>query len=701
MKKLLVKESGFNAELIPLFGGKFLTGNGYMGVRGTLSEYSKVHLPCINLAGVYDQVGSDWRESVNAPNGLYAYLEADGVRCALPETEVSLHELTLDIVSGVLHRRTVFKTDKGNITLNSRRAVSMANTNLILEQTEIASDYNASLAYCTGIDADVWDIHGTHFVKTECTVADGWLKTVGTTGEKGTRVTTQTKAKTNFDAKHSVVAENKLILDKIEFAAEANESYIINKYIVVSTTEDKHELRMPSNFASELDAHIAAWNKIADESYIEVDGDDEGELALNYSLYHLNCIAPRHSKSMSIAARGLSGQVYKGAIFWDTEMFMIDYFLYSYPEIVKTLMMYRVDSLPGAKKKAAEYGYDGAFYAWESHEGGMEACSDFNIVDIFTKRPMRTYFRDKQVHVSAAIVFAIEKYVRIAGDTDFLSEGAAEVILECAKFYRSLLISRIGSEVYEIHDVLGPDEYHERVNNNAYTNRMAKFVFETVTNYAEYMSEDVTEYAELAKRLYIPQPNENGVIEQFDGYFKLEDCTIDEVRSRLVDPKEYWGGAYGVASDTQILKQADVVAMMSMFPQEYTLEEKKSNLEYYSPRTEHGSSLSACMYSLLACHVSDPDYAYPFFMKSAAVDLNQGSKQWAGLVYIGGTHPASAGGAWMVAVRGFAGMEIKDGKIVCLPNMPCTWKGMRFNINYRSKRYAIEVRRDGYDIKEI
>jgi kojibiose phosphorylase/nigerose phosphorylase len=182
---------------------------------------------------------------------------------------------------------------------------------------------------------------------------------------------------------------------------------------------------------------------------------------------------------MSIAARGLSGQTYKGAIFWDTEMFIMPFFMFTEPEVARTLLKYRIDTLEGAKKKAVQYGFQGAFYAWESQEGGIDACTDYNVTDVFTGRPMRTYFKDKQVHISSAIVYAMMSYIDYTKDESILKEGGAQVVIECAKFYYSLLLKRAGEKRYEIHDVIGPDEYHERVNNNGYTNRMAKLCFDT------------------------------------------------------------------------------------------------------------------------------------------------------------------------------------------------------------------------------
>ncbi|MDE6055778.1 MAG: glycoside hydrolase family 65 protein, partial [Lachnospiraceae bacterium] len=385
-------------------------------------------------------------------------------------------------------------------------------------------------------------------------------------------------------------------------------------------------------------------------------------------------IAPFHAESLSIPARGLSGQTYKGAVFWDTEMFMLDFFLNCQPGVARTLLRYRIDTLSGAQKKAAQYGYQGAFYAWESQEGGFDACSDYNVTDVFTGRPMRTYFKDKQIHISAAIVYGLVKYLERTGDKELLYTGGAKVILECAKFYDSMLLCKAHTELYELRDVIGPDEYHERVNNNGYTNRMAKFVFEEACNILndseadEKLLQEVQEYKkqgfverfkEDAEKLYIPKPDQDGIVAQFDGYRDLEDTTVNAVRNRLLNEREYWGGAYGVASDTQIIKQADVITWMVMFPEDFTEEQKWHNWKYYEPRTEHGSSLSACMYSILACVCGHQEEAYPFFRKSAEADKKGGGKEWAGDIYIGGTHPAAAGGAYMTAIFGFGGVRVK------------------------------------------
>jgi len=712
MSDFLLISNEYKQENIAWYGNKFLIGNGYFGVRGTMEEYTKENMCAINLAGVYDRVDQLWRESVNAPNPLYTYIVVDGVKYVLPENIPEFHKQELDFKNGIHKRETVWKNDNGMITVSCERFASMSDQHILAMKYTVSADYSCNILIYTGIDGDVWDINGPHFPKMTTLHNDGIKIVTGVTGEKNIIVKTEEYVVSDFISKTECM--DKAVIQCLEIEAVANTEYSFEKiaHIFTSVDDNAPKSNLKKLKYEKLKAeHILAWKNIWDMSEILIDGDSEAEFALNYSIYHLNCIAPRGFKAQSIPARGLSGQVYKGAVFWDTEMFMLDYYIHTEPKVAKTLLKYRIETLTGAKLKAKEYNLDGAYYAWESQEGGYEACSDYNVVDVFTKRPMRTHFRDKQYHVSAAIVYGFMKYINATGDYDILLNGGLTVIIECGKMYRSLLLKKADCNMYEIYDVVGPDEYHERINNNAYTNRMAKFVFETAVNMIDYAKQkDINTDYDLdyirgimknsADNIFIKVPDENGVIEQFDGYFNLEDTSIETVRSRLLDEREYWGGAYGVAAQTQIIKQADVVAMLSMFKEDYDVEIMKKNIEYYEPRTEHGSSLSACMYSLLACYTGNPDDAYELFMKSAKADLVSAGKEWAGLIYIGGTHPAAAGGAWIVAVKGFAGMQIEKGELAFLPKLPQKWNSIKFKIKFNNKTYNVFISKKTVEITE-
>ncbi len=708
-----INQKGYKPEDITTEGNRFLIGNGYMGVRGTLEEYTKEQLVAVNLSGIYDKVGNGWREPLNAPNGLYTYIKVDGKEYRLPEEEPLSHEISLDFRHGILTRETTWHTPRGNITVRSQRFVSAGNVHRIGMRYQVNANFHADVEIVTGIDYDVWDIHGPHYDEVIRKSEDGVLFVTGVTHEKKQKVYVSQTINSDFPSEIKEKDVDGKFLQRIIFVTDCHETYSLEKWICVYTDEDGKDVQEALlketkecaglSYKLEREAHNAIWEERWKHSEVSITGDDIAGKALNYSLYHLHCIAPRHSEHLSIPARGLSGQTYKGAVFWDTEMFMLDFFLFTEPETAKSLMQYRIDTLPGAITKAKQYGYEGAFYAWESQEGGYDACTDYNVTDVFTGRPMRTYFRDKQYHISAAVVYGIMRYTEITGDYSLLDNGGNEVVLQCARFYYDLLLKKVNGLKYEIHDVIGPDEYHERVNNNGYTNRMAKFTFESAglvierleNEQSRYTKEELQklkcQYADAAENIFIPGPDKEGVIEQFAGYKELEDVSVEEVRSRLIHEKEYWGGAYGVASHTRVIKQADVVTWLNLFPEDFSKDVLLKNWQFYEPYTEHGSSLSACMYAMLACRCGMPEKAYPFFIKTASADLSGGGKEWAGLVYIGGTHPAASGGAYMTAIEGFAGVRFEQGEIKIEPHLPAKWKEMRFRITYLGKEYMIHI----------
>ncbi|WP_455794088.1 glycoside hydrolase family 65 protein [Clostridium butyricum] len=720
-----IQENNYDKEKIAENGNKFLTGNGYLGMRGTLPEYEKEQFPAINLSGIYDQVGDAWREPLNAPNGLFTYVEFDGTEYRLPKETPDESLVSLDYRHGIFNSKITFNTDKGKVIIESERFAGMSNKHSILMKYSVTTENAGKLNIFTGIDSDVWDINGPHYDSVIYSISDDTLRAEAVTHENKDKVYVCEKTKYDFAADEKKIEDNKKFNRMIYIEAEGNSTYVIYKFISVYTSKDGNNSLDESQklcdelfsrgYAELFEEQKERWEEIWKTSEVIIEGDDYAMEALNYSIYHLHCIAPRHSKSLSIPARGLSGQTYKGAIFWDTEMFMLDFFLNTEPDVAETLLRYRIDTLQGALNKAESYGYEGAFYAWESQEGGYDACSDYNVTDVFTGRPMRTFFKDKQIHISSAIVYGIMKYSSQTGSNDLIKEGGAKVIIECAKFYYDLLMTKVGSDRYELRDVIGPDEYHERVNNNAYTNRMAKFTFDSAVKVINMSGElsvdglndyDLTElksrFEDASNKIYIPQPDDKtSIIPQFDGYDSLEDVKIEDLRKRLLNEKEYWGGAYGIAFHTKVIKQADVVTMLNIFSRDYSNEIMLKNWQYYEPRTEHGSSLSACMYALVACKCNMADEAYKFFLKSALSDINGGGKQWAGLIYIGGTHPASSGGAYMTAVQGFGGVYFEDKAIKAQPCMPSNWKRLKFRLMYLDKLYEIDIRDNKADINEV
>ncbi|MFH0992924.1 MAG: glycoside hydrolase family 65 protein, partial [bacterium] len=435
------------------------------------------------------------------------------------------------------------------------------------------------------------------------------------------------------------------------------------------------------------------------------------QLAMRNSIYHLISIRPR-DEYHSVPARGLSGQVYKGAVFWDTEMFILPFYLNTDLESARNCVMYRIHTLSGALGKARQYGYDGAFYAWESQETGDDACSDYNVTDAVTGAPIRTYFKEQQIHITGDVAFAALRYFDRTGDFSMLEEGGLGMLLECARFYLSYVRFNRKRDCYVVPRVIGPDEYHEGVDDNAYTNRLIRYTLEgTLAAVARMRAKDngfvvrlfaATDYASVVrgcrsvlKKLFVPEPDAHGLIEQFAGYFALEDATVEAVKARVSHPNEYLGGPKGVVTPTQVIKQADVITMLALFPNDHLDRVKKANWHYYEPRTEHGSSLSASMYALVASDIGQTEYSYPLFLKSAMIDILGEGKTFAGGIYIGGTHPAASGGAYLTAVYGFSGLKHDADGLRLDARLPKAISGMSFKCRIGAKIANVEVTKTG------
>lgn len=571
-----VTDTGTSQEDILANGNRMLMGNGYLGYRGTTEEADGGDMSATIVSGLYDRYGELWREPVNAPNALSARLfTLGGEALTLGSRFLLSHEQGLDFRYGIVSRVTSWKVEGVTVTVRSERFASMASVHSMLLRYAVETDGPLTLVLERGIDCAVRDLNGPHLgAFTHSGMASAPLAEARTL-ELGIPVRVSSAAAADFPDPADTIRTSRRggAFFGGEYVLQCRKGVprILTVHAQVSAGSDPDAGSfVPAadpfggasgeyHFREELSRHKAAWDAIWADGDVVIEGDDDARRALRYSLYQLQIIAPRHGASLSIPARGLSGQTYKGAVFWDTEMFMAPYFLATDPAVARSFVGYRVRTLEGARRKAAEYGLRGAFYAWESQETGDDACSDFNVTDVFTGRPQRTYFRDKQLHISADVVYGIREYLSMTGDWSILADGAFEVIVECARFYLSCVWYSPVRERYEILDVIGPDEYHERVNNNAFTNRMALLVFRTLRECeaelarqgstlapevyaATGFDSELPLLADVESRLYVPAPGPDGVIEQFDGYFRLEDASVEEVKSRLLDPKEYWGG---------------------------------------------------------------------------------------------------------------------------------------------------------------
>jgi kojibiose phosphorylase len=710
-----LEKKGFSRNDVILAGTRYLIGNGYFGYRGTLDEFTKAEMVALNLNGIYDQQGDLWRESVNAFNPLYTFVRVKDVELNPNRIKPLSHVTGLDITQGLFYRETTYRLKEGDITIKSERFADQRNRELLYSQFTIKASHPIVVDLFTGIDLDIYNLSGSHLETEEIIDEVDFFFVKALTKELGKPIVVGETTTRNFKHQGKVMIQNQKALRHYSINMESDKEYTLQKFTgVVHSRKDSYDYldmlvtkAQKMGYARKKQENSEFWDDKWALARVELVGEEDIETGVNYSIYQLISARP-YADHVSIPARGLSGQIYKGAVFWDTEIFMLPFFLNTDPESARHIIMYRILGLKGAKEKAAHYGYEGAFYAWESQEDGVDACSDFNVTDAITGEPIRTYFKEKLIHINGAIVYALMQYLERTGDETVLFAGGIEMVLECARFYLSYITYDKESHQNHVPSVIGPDEYHELVTDNAYTNYMIHYVFDTVftimdqarKNHSRKVSAMIKEnnWAELIRqirsakeKLYLPEPNDSNIIEQFQGYFSLEDVSVSELKQRLRHPNEYLGGTNGLATPTKVIKQADVVCLMALFPERFTRVVKKANFAYYEPKTEHGSSLSRAMHALAACDIGRPNYAYPHFVGSALIDIKGEGKQFAGGIYIGGSHLAACGGTYLALVYGFCGLKHFGHLLTCDTRLSSKIKDVKFKVLVRGKIANIRV----------
>ena len=419
------------------------------------------------------------------------------------------------------------------------------------------------------------------------------------------------------------------------------------------------------------------------------------------------------NNSINIGAKLLTGEEYGGHAFWDTELFMLPFFSYVFPDIAKNLVSYRYRLLEAAKENALKNGYKGAQYPWESADDGTEQCPAYTIEP--DGSCYRCYVADYEHHVSAAVAYGVYNYTRITGDLEFFYNKGIYILIETARFWASRCEYIEKEDRYEIRKVTGPDEWHEPVDNNVYTNYLARWnllyvkrkldelkadnrsLYKDVLERTQFSDEEAMELQSIADKIYLPKMAGRNILEQFEGYFGLKDCIIEKydendwpIRPEIL--KEL------TVDKTSLIKQADVVMLMYLLENEFTAEEIRDNYHYYEKRTLHGSSLSPAIYSIVGLRTGDKGKAYRYLRRAAFIDLLNLQKNTRE-----GIHAANAGGVWQIIVFGFAGVKTDDkGELIIEPNMPKDWKNLNFKLWHNNKRLNINIYADkSYKIEEI
>ncbi|MEM9000866.1 MAG: glycosyl hydrolase family 65 protein [Bacteroidota bacterium] len=706
-------EKSFDPQQLVTTGSNFMIGNGYMGYRGTFEEWQAEEFVACIVTDTWDLAkNSKWSELCNVPNGLFAQLYLEDEMLNMFDGHTKEYYRALDMRYGLNQRRMHWSSTNGHsVTIETEKFASLANHHLLVMQYRFIAHQKGKYRFVTGIDSEVWSINGAHFKSMELQENGALLCARAYTHELHTQIVVNEgitiKGKQAISS--SIQKEKKRLLRELVFEMEKDEQVTVQKIVaIVHSNETENVVEMANHETLEAlkkdyqalkEAHQERWDTFWNTSDIAIEGSLEAQVLARFNSYQAYIATPTHA-NLPIGARGLSCQVYQGAAFWDQETFNLPMYVYTHPEIAKKLVMYRYDTLPGAKRKAKRLGYYGAFYAWTSGKTGDELFPDYFFTDVLTGRPIRNHFNCWQIHVSPDVAYGVWLYYEATQDWDFMLHYGAEVLFEVAQFLVSRVHFKKDKNRYEIIRLLGPDEYHENVDNNAYTNYLTKYTMEKACMVYEKMNEtyqmrlselmtamdidsgSVENWKDIAARLYIPQPDlKTKVIEQFDGYFQLEDIAPDEVRKRLLDPNEYWGWPNGIAVHTQVLKQADVIQLMAMLD-EFTPDELIANYEYYEPRTEHGSSLSPSVHALVACKAGHHEEAYRYFMESSTIDLYNASKKvMSGGSFLGGIHTAAAGGVWLIIIKGFAGFKVLQDGVRFAPALPEQWNSISFKLN--------------------
>jgi len=711
----MVVEESFEPERIAHYETVFTQGNGFLGTRGSFEEYYPGKNNSTFAHGVFDDVAVSFTELANLPDWTELFVDLDGETFSMASGEVLGYRRSLDLKDGLLVREVRWKSPQGKVTdLTFSRFISRANERLCMQKLEILpQNYSCRVTLRAGLDGEAsnldlkhWDWldqkeEGKNFVlslKTKAT--DIKLKM------------SQTLCCSDEQAAHSYWNVFNHPTQVIESNLNERVKFTVWKAVEIEVAPFKQEMPAgtPVNlddvqWDTELETHRKLWQEDWQHSDVVIEGDDEAQLAMRASIYHLLIVGPRHSERVNIGGKTLSGQGYRGHSFWDTEIFMLPFFTYTNPNIARNLLSYRFHNLPGALEKAAKNGFEGAQYPWESAADGREVTPAWVPYHKDPTQLVRIWCGDIEIHISSDIAYAVLQYWKATGDERFLVERGAEIVLQTARFWASRLEWNAAAQRYEILNVIGPDENHDRIDNNAYTNYMVRWhiktaaslyawlkaqhpaEFITLTERLSLSDEQVSEWTRKAEQIYLAFDEKSGMIEQFDGYFGLKTLDMQEFAGRTDSIQ----GILGVegAAQTQTLKQPDVLMLMYLHPELFDLEIQKRNFDYYTPRTdlEYGSSLGPSIQAIMATRLGDMQNAYKNFMRAAQADLkdvrgNAGD----------GIHGASAGGLWQVAVFGFAGLKIGEQGWSVDPKLPDGWTRLAFKFWYHGKEESVDIR---------
>ncbi|WP_432558592.1 glycoside hydrolase family 65 protein [Granulicoccus sp. GXG6511] len=714
----------------------FAVGNGYIGMRGNPEEGRPAYAHGTFVNGFHETWPIRHAEDahgfarigqtiVNVPDAKVLKIYVDDEPLLLPLADLDAYERTLDFKQGVLRRRIIWRTSAGKrVQINTTRLVSFTQRHLAIMTVTITmlsgeapivvssqvvnrqdgrDDYSVMTKTAEGSDPRRAEAVERRILEPQSQwCGDGRLMLTYRCADS--RMTLA------VGADHTMITDNSYTETSSAEADHAKHVYKINaqpgvpihieKLVAYHTSRGAPVRELADRCQRTLDRarevgveaihddQIAWLERFWDECDVEIPGQSAVQQAVRWNLFQLAQAAAR-AEGQGIAAKGVTGSGYSGHYFWDTEIYVIPFLTYTMPQAARCALRFRYTMLDAARKRATEMAALGALFPWRTING--EEASAYYAAGT------------AQYHIDADIAYALMKYVRAADDQDFLHHEGADILVETARFWADLGFWRNnGGDEFHIHSVTGPDEYTTVVNDNLFTNIMARDNLATAAQTVRELKEKQPEvYARMATRLDFDcaevEEWERCAAAMFIPYD--ERIKVHPQDTHFLD-REVWDLAKTppekrplmlhyhplVLYRFQVLKQADVVVAMFLQGDDFTLEEKRANFEYYDPITTGDSTLSAVVQSIVAAETGYPELALRYFYSGLFVDLDDRHRNTAD-----GVHVASTGGVWSALAYGFGGMRDHDGHITFDPRLPKSWSELKFRIRLRDSRLHVRV----------
>jgi alpha,alpha-trehalose phosphorylase len=728
-----IRETGFDTATHFLRETLFALGNGYIGLRGTGEEGytgpAGSSLDGTYLNGFYESEPIVYPEAahalaktnqfmLNVPNAKGIALFIDGEHFDPLAGTLGRYERSLDFRTGVLHRSLEWTSPSGKrIALRSRRVVAFTNKHLFAIEFEVTPlNFSGQMALRSLVDGAVKNQEAGDDPRVGSAVSGPALQTMSMEQDGSLSALVQRTHNSGFllvsaiDSSIEGVApaawrEGQQLGQVFDCAAVEGQPVRLTKYGSYYSSRDYPEGELLERARATLaEAKAAGFEALcaAQAAYladfwasadVEIAGDDALQQGIRFNQYHLLQSVGRDGRT-NIAAKGVTGEGYEGHYFWDTEIYIFPFFLYSKPEIARKLLEYRYAGLEQARERARQMSHPvGALYPWRTIAGGE--CSAYF--------PAGT----AQYHINADIAYSIKSYYEATADLGYMAQAGLEIVLETARIWLGIgSYDRQGR--FCINEVTGPDEYTALVNNNYYTNAMARMHLHFAADMVDTIREErpadfariaglvrldageVDAWRDAAARMHLPYDAALGIHEQDDSFLSKK------VWDFANTPKENYPLLLNyhpmVIYRHQVCKQADVVLALLLLSNEFTLHDKRRDFDYYEAVTTHDSSLSSCIFSIIASEVGYHDKAYDYFMETARLDLDDthGNTHY-------GVHTAAMAGTWMGVAYGFAGMRVSHGELRFAPTLPKQWQHYRFQVQLRGALLRVRVARDGVE----